>query len=119
MNYSEHSKNIGKSEGYFRSLEKNTPLLFRTIRFIGRGDLSKGYFLLQEKIEDIYKQFENIYFSYEVPYQFASMLHKKGLYSSTVVANNTINNLFGKGLTLKGAKARKKIIRKYYKNNTK
>jgi hypothetical protein len=115
-NLSQSSLAIGKSEGYLRSLKDNTPLAFRTIKFLGKGDMVKGYFILQEKLEDINKKFEEIYFSYDVPYQFAKLLHENGLYSSVLVAQNTIRNFFGKTQTLKSAKAKKAIIRIHNKS---
>jgi hypothetical protein len=112
----EASKQIGKADNYLSTIKSALPKKYRIIKFFGKGDLVKGYFKLQEKIDEINKEFEELYFSFERPYDFAKAIAKKGIYSDPVIAINAIDGFWGKETNLVGVRTKLRIL-KAFKGN--
>jgi hypothetical protein len=82
----EASRIIGKSESYFASTKISNKRLYRTFKYLGRGNLARGYIEFHSKctqlkmgiIESIHQWFSD--------YEFSVWLLNHGFYTNRVSA---------------------------------
>lgn len=83
---------IGKSKAYFYTLRRRDPDLFDRLVKLGNGLAYVGHNKLLSEYNNLRSKLQEVYYTYDVEFQFAKDLVDKGFYSNKHSAVMFIRN---------------------------
>jgi hypothetical protein len=115
MNQSEYLKSIGKSNSFLAVIRAQNSLLYRYIRFIGKGDIVKGYAIYLDDLSKANNKAIDIAYKFDSESSFILWLVEKNICKNRQSAHKFLNSTIFSMATkrLKSYGKFKKIIKAY------